>query len=123
MVFPATGGSSMRGHLGLLAGLGCLLASACGSPVAEVTTTGTTGGTGGSTTGGASGGTSSGGTTGGLAAGTDCTGDAQCTSGVCGVNGSGRCCIARCATGDATCRATGCDATGACVTPSAAIPC
>ena len=57
-----------------------------------------------------------------LAAGAACTGDNQCTSGVCGVNGSGNCCTAVCTTGG-VCGATGCDSTGACQYPSNATLC
>jgi hypothetical protein len=51
-----------------------------------------------------------------------CVSSDACASGVCGIHGSGNCCSAACATSDATCGATACDATGACVYPSA-VPC
>jgi hypothetical protein len=46
-----------------------------------------------------------------------CSGNHQCTSGVCGVSGTGNCCSTMCATGGA-CGATGCDPAGACVYPT-----
>jgi hypothetical protein len=117
----------MRGHLVLLAGLGFLLSSACdnsttdgGSGTGGTTTAGTTGG---STTGGTNGGTTGGTTGGNLAAGTACTGNTQCTSGICGINGGGRCCTAACAHSDQTCGATACDMTGACFYPATTVPC
>jgi hypothetical protein len=135
----------MRGNLAAAAGLGLVLASACGGSTSGtsgttggVATTGgenTTGGagtTGAATTGGASttGGTTglatTGGTTGaatttggsgGLANGAPCSGNSQCLSNVCGINGSGNCCMAMCLTTDATCGATSCDTGGDCVYP------
>jgi hypothetical protein len=111
----------MRGHLVLLTSLGLILASACGDSGSS------DGGTGGSTTGGTSGGTT-GGTTGGadagnLPAGTPCVGNATCQSGICGVNGGGRCCTAACMTSDATCKASTCSNTGACVYPDPTTHC
>ncbi len=58
-----------------------------------------------------------------LADGTSCGQNDACTSGVCGLNGSGNCCHAACATADLTCGATACDATGACTYPVATTPC
>ena len=97
-----------------------LLASACGGSSGSSSTSGstTTGGTGGTS------GTSSGGTTGGLlAAGSPCTSNATCVSGVCGTDGSGRCCASSCSTTDPNCGATGCDDTGACIFPASGTAC
>jgi hypothetical protein len=114
----------MRAQLAAAAGIGFALASACGgsrSPLNRSTSGsgGTTNGAG-STTGGTTGSTTSGGTTGGegLAPGDACTANAQCLSLVCGVNGSGHCCTAACATGDAACGALACDNLGTCTYPS-----
>ncbi len=76
---------------------------------------GTTGG--GTTSGGTITGTS--GTTGaaGLPAGSPCSSNPACASGICGLNGSGNCCATTCSTSDTTCGATACDPTGACSYP------
>jgi hypothetical protein len=110
----------VRGHLIWVVVLGFCLASACGG---SGTTSGTTGGatttTGGSTT-GTSGTSSTGGTTtggGGRAPGADCSNNSQCTSNICGVNGSGKCCSTLCATSATVCTASGCDGAGACIYP------
>ena len=115
----------MRASMMGLVGIALVLATACGTttPGGSSTsgTTTTTGG--GSTTSGTSGttGTTAGTTTGTTGTsgtpGSTCTSNAQCQSNVCGINGSGRCCIAACSTGDAICGATGCDDTGACIYP------
>jgi hypothetical protein len=47
-----------------------------------------------------------------------CAANSQCTSGTCGVGGSGRCCAAPCS-GSGICGATGCNVSGACEYPSA----
>ncbi len=86
---------------------------------------------GGTTTGGVASGTSTGGTTttggttggGGLAPGSACTGNSQCNSGVCGLDGTGNCCSNACSTTDAICGATACDNTGACTYPANATSC
>ena len=52
-----------------------------------------------------------------------CAANDECSSGVCDVKGSGRCCTKACDTSDATCGATSCDPTGACVYPSATKAC
>jgi hypothetical protein len=44
-----------------------------------------------------------------------CTSNAECTSGVCDINGTGNCCAASCVGG--ACGATSCDTSGACVYP------
>ncbi|AKU95723.1 Tryptophan synthase alpha chain [Labilithrix luteola] len=54
--------------------------------------------------------------------GTTCTDNAQCASGVCGVNGTGNCCNSACIVGG-TCGATSCDSSGACVYPSGTTSC
>ena len=111
----------MRSHLAVLAGVGFILASACGDSGGSDGGSGTTGGTtGGSTTGGTTGGTSggTGADAGNLAAGAACLGNTQCQSGVCDVNGVGNCCLAACDTTNATCGAKSCDNTGACVYPT-----
>ena len=111
----------MRGHLVLLTSLGLMLASACGDSGGSDGGTGS--GTTGGTTGGTSGGTTGGGDAGNLPAGTPCIGNASCQSGICGVTGGGRCCTAACMTTDATCKATTCSNTGACVYPGPALSC
>ncbi len=58
-----------------------------------------------------------------VAAGTACTGNDQCSSGVCDVAGGGHCCAAACSSVGGECGATGCDATGACVFPTTATTC
>jgi hypothetical protein len=50
-------------------------------------------------------------------AGATCAGNNQCTSGECGTTGTGHCCTASCPATVATCGATNCDGTGACVYP------
>jgi hypothetical protein len=50
-----------------------------------------------------------------------CSGNNQCTSGICGVSGTGHCCIATCPATVAACAAVDCDATGACVYPGATV--
>jgi len=52
-----------------------------------------------------------------------CTSDSACQSGVCGINGTGNCCSARCDTTDTSCGATGCDTSGACVFPDNTVAC
>jgi len=66
-------------------------------------------------------GSSSGGST--LPPGQPCTSNQQCASAVCGVGGTGNCCAQACATIDATCAASACDATGACSYPAATTSC
>ncbi len=99
----------MWGWLGLLlvvAGTGCT------SVVTQVgSQTGTTSSSG-------TGGTS------GLAAGSACTSNAQCSSQICGLDGTGNCCREACSTSDVLCGATACDAaTGACTYPGASLAC
>jgi hypothetical protein len=108
-------------------GLGGVFAAGCSSSTPTGTSgTGTTGAaTNGGTTGHGTGGTT-GATTGGtgnLAAGSACTGNGQCLSGICGPHGTGNCCSAACATSDATCGATACDGTGACTYPANTVAC
>jgi hypothetical protein len=52
-----------------------------------------------------------------------CTDNSQCSSGACGVNGSGNCCSSPCSTADATCGAIGCDDSGACQYPDSNTAC
>jgi hypothetical protein len=53
-----------------------------------------------------------------------CTQNDACTSNLCGIAGTGHCCTAACASGDAGCGATDCGAaTGLCDYPSATTPC
>ena len=117
----------MRSFLGATVGL-AVLAAGCGGGGSGTTgatggnlTSGggqTTGATGGANAGGPTGGGTTGGTTGGLAAGAPCTSDSACASDVCGVSGSGNCCLERCSTTDATCGATACGDTGTCTFPA-----
>jgi hypothetical protein len=94
-------------------------------------TTGSTGGTSGSGGGAATTGAIStgGGSSGGLlAAGQPCSFDAVCASGICGIGGSGNCCVGpkRCPLGegsDVVCDPTGCDDTGACMYPGPTTAC
>jgi hypothetical protein len=58
-----------------------------------------------------------------LANGTACNGNTQCTSGVCGIAGTGKCCTAVCSPVGAPCGATACDGAGACVFPSTSTAC
>ncbi len=104
-------------------GLGVFFATGCGSSTPSGTTGGTTGTatTGASTTGG-SGSTTTGGTS-GLPAGSPCTGNNQCSSDQCGINGMGNCCTALCSTSDATCGASACDGAGACTYPVTGTSC
>jgi hypothetical protein len=44
-------------------------------------------------------------------------------SGICGINGTGNCCAAACSITSASCGATSCDGTGACVYPAAKTDC
>ena len=55
--------------------------------------------------------------------GATCAGNDQCTSGVCGSNGTGNCCAGACSTSDADCGATACDASGQCVYPGISTAC
>jgi hypothetical protein len=115
----------MRALLLGLMGAGFLMAVGCGATTGTTTTSGTSAGTGttgtsGSTTSGSTGGSTTGTTTGttttgGLTPGQPCSANDSCVSGVCGVNGVGRCCSSACNTSDATCGATSCDQTGTCL--------
>jgi hypothetical protein len=59
-----------------------------------------------------------------LAAGTACMNNDVCSSGICGVTGSGRCCTATCSSVDPFgCGASDCDTSGACNYPSSTTPC
>ncbi len=59
-----------------------------------------------------------------LPGGAICITNNQCTSGDCGVAGSGtRCCTAACGAVGGTCGATDCDGTGACVFPTSGTAC
>ena len=59
----------------------------------------------------------------GVPAGGSCSSNTQCSSGVCGTNGTGNCCTASCGFGG-QCGPTGCAAgTGACVFPGASTQC
>ena len=53
-------------------------------------------------------------------AGTVCSANDQCVSGVCGINGLGSCCAAACSPTGGACGAIACTASGACVYPSGA---
>ena len=68
----------------------------------------------------AGGGTTTGG---GAAPGSPCASNGVCSSGVCGLTGSGDCCATACSTADPTCAATGCDDAGACEYAAAGIGC
>jgi hypothetical protein len=57
-----------------------------------------------------------------VVAGGACTANDQCASDVCGVSGTGNCCLAACSTAGA-CGATGCGAAGACTYPGSATSC
>jgi hypothetical protein len=115
---------SMMGFIGV-----AFVAAACSTTPGGSSTSGTTTSTG-STTSGTAGtsGTTAGTTTSGTGSttgttgtsgtpGATCTSNAQCQSNICGINGAGRCCSAACTIGDATCGATACDDTGACIYP------
>jgi len=106
----------------MLAASGCWLSTTTGitkSTGYEATSGGTSSGTGGST--GAS--TTGTGTGSSLGVG-PCSSNDQCASGVCGIHGTGHCCMARCPSGDPPCAATDCDdQTGACVFPDAGVAC
>jgi len=106
--------------LALTVGTGCLSIVTIG----DFKTTGTSGGR--STGAGTGGSTTTSGTTTGtspIAVG-PCTGDAQCVSGVCGVDGAGNCCKIACGNTTPPCGATDCDArTGACVFPGSSVTC
>jgi hypothetical protein len=52
-----------------------------------------------------------------------CAANDACTSGICGIAGSGHCCLATCSTADPDCGATDCDDTGACSFPSTSTTC
>jgi hypothetical protein len=53
-----------------------------------------------------------------------CTSNTQCLTGICGIHGTGNCCLATCDTSDATCGATDCDpVTATCVFPTTTTPC
>jgi hypothetical protein len=52
-----------------------------------------------------------------------CAENDACTSGICGVTGTGQCCHAACVTINANCAAIGCDDAGACLYPSNLTPC
>ncbi len=125
----------------LLASNGCCLTVVTGLS-GEVGGHGSSSGPGSSTgplgsTGGTTGGTTGSGTTTGRAAtssGTStgiskvgvgaCSGDDQCLSGVCGVDGTGHCCQAACASVTPPCGATDCAAdTGACLFPASGTAC
>ncbi len=54
-------------------------------------------------------------------AGTTCSDDAQCRSGICGTSGSGHCCTAACSPSGGSCGATDCDGVGACLFPGNAV--
>jgi hypothetical protein len=58
-----------------------------------------------------------------LTDGTACSENDSCSSGVCGINGAGRCCHVGCDITDQTCRATACDSSGACTYPGATTAC
>lgn len=58
-----------------------------------------------------------------VAAGATCAGANQCTSGICGVGGSGHCCASACAGVGTTCGPTDCSVTGACSFAAAGIAC
>ena len=92
--------------------------------VASGTGVAAVGATGGSSTGISRGSSTTGGTTTGTSLVGPCTGDAQCASGICGVNGTGHCCQAACGSGAPPCGATDCDVqTGACVFPGSSATC
>ncbi len=53
-----------------------------------------------------------------------CTTNDACTTGICGINGTGtNCCTAACTTSNATCAATDCDGNGACLYPTNSTSC
>jgi hypothetical protein len=53
-----------------------------------------------------------------------CTSNTQCLTGICGIHGTGNCCLTTCDTSDATCGATDCDpVSAACVYPTSTTPC
>jgi hypothetical protein len=53
-----------------------------------------------------------------------CTSNNQCLTGICGVHGTGNCCLATCDTSDPTCGATDCDPVSAtCVFPTSSTAC
>jgi len=58
-----------------------------------------------------------------LAAGQPCTSDVSCALGICGVNGTGNCCVAKCDTTDPVCAATACDGQGLCTYPTNQLQC
>ena len=69
---------------------------------------------------------SSSGTNGGSASlsnGTQCIANADCASGVCGLDGTGVCCSHACSTEDSACGATDCDSSGNCSYPSSTTTC
>jgi hypothetical protein len=57
-----------------------------------------------------------------LGPGSACTSNNICASGICGTNGTGRCCTNACIEGG-SCGATGCSTTGACEYPGVSTPC
>jgi len=122
-IFLATSGCCLTvvtGLSGETGGKGS--SSAAGSSTgAHGTTVGTTGS--GTTTGRAA--TSTGTGTGPSKVGVGpCSGNDQCLSGVCGVDGTGHCCHGACAPVMPPCGATDCDAdTGACLFPASGIAC
>ncbi len=103
----------MRSALTATMGLALLMAACGGRGSTSDTTTGSSGGTTtGATTGGAA-----------LAPGAPCPSDRACASGVCGIEGTGNCCAKACSGESASCGATSCDETGACIYPSVGSTC
>ncbi len=127
--FPFVRGLALVLSVSCLLGAGCLGSASIGefmtigTAAGSGSSTGSSSGTGGTTV-GSSTGTASGGTTGGLlSAGLACLENAACRSGVCGVAGTGHCCVVACSPITGPCGATDCDDGGACAFPDDAVAC